>query len=29
VAARYERDERELTLNPQLAGMFNRGAWSV
>ncbi len=29
VAARYRRDERELTLNPQLAGMFNRGAWSV
>jgi hypothetical protein len=29
VAARYERDGRRLTLNPQLAGMFNRGAWSV
>jgi 3',5'-cyclic-AMP phosphodiesterase len=29
VAARYEREERRLTLNPQLAGMFNRGAWSV
>jgi 3',5'-cyclic-AMP phosphodiesterase len=29
VAARYEREGRRLTLNPQLAGMFNRGAWSV
>jgi len=29
VAARYRIDERLLTLNPQLAGMFNRGAWSV
>jgi 3',5'-cyclic-AMP phosphodiesterase len=29
VAANYVRNERCLTLNPQLAGMFNRGAWSV
>jgi 3',5'-cyclic-AMP phosphodiesterase len=29
VAARYQRGERQLTLNPQLAGMFNRGAWSI
>lgn len=29
VAANYVRDERRLDLNPQLAGMFNRGAWGV
>jgi Icc protein len=29
LAARYVIGERKLTLNPQLAGMFNRGAWSV
>jgi len=29
VAATYVRDERRLTLNPQLAGMFNRGAWNI
>jgi 3',5'-cyclic AMP phosphodiesterase CpdA len=29
VAAHYSHDERRLTLNPQLAGMFNRGAWTV
>jgi hypothetical protein len=29
VAASYQRNERQLTMNPQLAGMFNRGAWNV
>ena len=29
VAATYLREERRLQLNPQLAGMFNRGAWKV
>jgi hypothetical protein len=29
VAAHYTHDERHLVLNPQLAGMFNRGAWTV
>ncbi|MDQ4095248.1 MAG: metallophosphoesterase [Actinomycetota bacterium] len=29
IAANYARGERRLTLNPQLAGMFNRGAWNV
>ncbi len=29
VAARYMSNERKLELNPQLAGMFNRGAWTV
>jgi Icc protein len=29
VAATYAEAERRLTLNPQLAGMFNRGAWNV
>lgn len=29
VAATYAMQERKLELNPQLAGMFNRGAWSV
>ena len=29
VAANYVREERRLDLNPQLAGMFNRGAWGV
>ncbi|HEX2049340.1 MAG TPA: metallophosphoesterase [Actinomycetota bacterium] len=29
VAANYKRAERRLSLNPQLAGMFNRGAWTV
>jgi len=29
VAANYQRNERRLTMNPQLAGMFNRGAWNV
>lgn len=29
VAASYSEAERQLTLNPQLAGMFNRGAWKV
>lgn len=29
VAANYIRNERRLTLNPQLAGMFNRGAWNI
>lgn len=28
-AANYDRNERRLSLNPQLAGMFNRGAWTV
>ena len=29
VAANFMRNERRLTMNPQLAGMFNRGAWNV
>lgn len=29
VAATYYVRERRLDLNPQLAGMFNRGAWKV
>jgi 3',5'-cyclic AMP phosphodiesterase CpdA len=29
VAANYSEIDRKLTLNPQLAGMFNRGAWRV
>jgi 3',5'-cyclic-AMP phosphodiesterase len=29
VAALYSRDDRRLKLNPQLSGMFNRGAWNV
>ena len=29
VAASYSSLDRKLTLNPQLAGMFNRGAWRV
>ena len=29
VAAVYRRKERQLRLNPELAGMFNRGAWKV
>jgi 3',5'-cyclic-AMP phosphodiesterase len=29
VMANYYTDERKLDLNPQLAGMFNRGAWKV
>jgi 3',5'-cyclic AMP phosphodiesterase CpdA len=29
VAASYMREQRQLTLNPQLAGMFNRGSWTV
>jgi 3',5'-cyclic AMP phosphodiesterase CpdA len=29
VAATFVREERKLTLNPQLAGMFNRGAWNI
>ncbi|MDQ3986249.1 MAG: metallophosphoesterase [Actinomycetota bacterium] len=29
VAARFSREERRLKLNPQLSGMFNRGAWNV
>jgi Icc protein len=29
VAARYDYNERQLKTNPQLAGMFNRGAWKV
>jgi 3',5'-cyclic AMP phosphodiesterase CpdA len=29
VAANYVQSERKLNLNPQLAGMFNRGAWKV
>lgn len=28
VAANYAPGERKLDLNPQLAGMFNRGAWT-
>ena len=29
VAASYQMHDRQLKLNPQLAGMFNRGAWNV
>lgn len=29
VAANFVTEERRLTLNPQLAGMFNRGAWNI
>ncbi|HVF53193.1 MAG TPA: metallophosphoesterase [Actinomycetota bacterium] len=29
VMATYVNNERRLSLNPQVAGMFNRGAWSV
>lgn len=29
VAATYAHAERRLKLNPQLEGMFNRGAWNV
>jgi 3',5'-cyclic AMP phosphodiesterase CpdA len=29
VAASYTINERRLQLNPQIAGMFNRGAWKV
>jgi 3',5'-cyclic AMP phosphodiesterase CpdA len=29
VAARYSRSRRKLDIHPQLAGMFNRGAWQV
>jgi 3',5'-cyclic-AMP phosphodiesterase len=29
VAANYQRNERRLRINPQLAGMFNRGAWNI
>ena len=29
VAANFTRDQRKLDLNPQLAGMFNRGSWTV
>jgi 3',5'-cyclic AMP phosphodiesterase CpdA len=29
VAATYDNRERKLSLHPQLAGMFNRGSWSV
>lgn len=29
VAANFTREQRKLDLNPQLAGMFNRGSWSV
>ncbi|HVL64475.1 MAG TPA: metallophosphoesterase [Actinomycetota bacterium] len=29
VAANYVRSERRLSLNQQLAGMFNRGSWNV
>jgi 3',5'-cyclic AMP phosphodiesterase CpdA len=29
IAANYGREDRRLALNPQLAGMFNRGAWNV
>lgn len=29
VAANFDRPERKLEINPQLAGMFNRGAWKV
>ncbi|HET7483550.1 MAG TPA: metallophosphoesterase [Actinomycetota bacterium] len=29
IAAHYFPHDRKLDLNPQLAGMFNRGAWTV
>lgn len=29
VAANFIRAERKLEINPQLAGMFNRGVWTV
>jgi 3',5'-cyclic-AMP phosphodiesterase len=29
VAATYGRADRQLKPNPQLAGMFNRGAWNI
>jgi 3',5'-cyclic AMP phosphodiesterase CpdA len=29
VAATYSNHDRKLALNPQVAGMFNRGAWSI
>lgn len=29
IAAHYVNHERRLELNPQLAGMFNRGAWTM
>lgn len=29
VAANYARNERKLKIHPQLAGMFDRGAWKV
>lgn len=29
VAANFTREQRKLDLNPQLAGMFNRGSWTV
>jgi 3',5'-cyclic-AMP phosphodiesterase len=29
VAATYTSEDRKLNLNPQLAGMFDRGAWKV
>lgn len=29
VGANYSTTERRLHLNPQMAGMFNRGAWNV
>jgi hypothetical protein len=29
VAATYTANNRKLDLNPQLAGMFDRGAWKV
>lgn len=29
VAGTYLRDERKLSIHPQLTGMFNRGAWTV
>ena len=29
VAANYSTEDRRLSLNPQLAGMFNRGAWNL
>jgi 3',5'-cyclic AMP phosphodiesterase CpdA len=29
VAATYRTTDRRLSLNPQLAGMFNRGAWNL
>ncbi|MDQ4024366.1 MAG: metallophosphoesterase [Actinomycetota bacterium] len=29
VAATYAKAERRLRMNPQLEGMFNRGAWNV